>query len=259
MVALGQALTRSNYGYGTAEAVGDYFFYGYRHYRAKIETARENQSNRFHTTYLDQLTLAIAAAGWATDANRLATVRGILGSIAAVIRSYHRDENNSKGIRANVMIVRECDDKLRQRLRFIGDAKPARITRCLELITYDVPQNEPGIILPISENLNTALPGAPTAFLNPDRFAVMDDTLQIAYAQGVSEQIRTEIDEYFRHRAFRNFGSIQILGPNASTLGVINVESRITHVFGRTEDERRNLIHYLLPFCAALAIVYSNA
>jgi len=41
-------------------------------------------------------------------------------------------------------------------------------------------------------------------------------------------------------------------------VGVINVEARVTQVFGQTADERRQLIRYLLPFCVALANVYSN-
>lgn len=69
--------------------------------------------------------------------------------------------------------------------------------RCLELITYDVPQNQPGIVLPIGDALDRALPGAPTAFLHPDRFAVIDNTQEVTFAQGVPEPARNEVRQYF--------------------------------------------------------------
>lgn len=246
-----------NYGYGALDAVSDYFFYGYRHYRAQAQAAQSNQAARFHNAYVEQLTLTITAIGSVTDANRLAIARSILGAIAAVIKSYHRDETDTKGIRANVMLMRPCDDALRARLRFIVAANRAQIARCLELITYDVPENQPGIVLPIADDLDTALPGAPTAFLHPDRFAVIDDTLQVAFAPGVPQAVQTEINAYFKGKVFRSFGSIQMVG-RAGTIGVVNLEASIKQVFGQSDDERRQLIRYLLPFCAALAIVYSH-
>jgi hypothetical protein len=160
-----------------------------------------------------------------------------------------------KGIRANLMLKRDCDDQLRQRLRFVDAGTRARTTQCLELITYEVQGPQPDIVLPISNDLNTALPGAPIAFL--DRSAAIDDTWQIAFAPGVPEQVRTEVNTYFRQSAFRSFGSIQMPG-RAGAVGVINVEARVTQVFGQTADERRQLIRYLLPFFVALANVYSN-
>jgi hypothetical protein len=89
LVAIGQivaSVKRRNHGYGPAEAVSDYFFYGYRHYRAKAEAARENQSTRFHMAYLEQVALTVAAVGSVTAVNRSATVQAILVSIAAVIQ-----------------------------------------------------------------------------------------------------------------------------------------------------------------------------
>jgi hypothetical protein len=53
---------------------------------------------------------------------------------------------------------------------------------------------------------------------------------------------------------FRSFGSVQMIGP-AGTLGIVNVEASVPRVLGATEEERRQLIAYVLPFCAALAIV----
>jgi len=297
-------------GYRAGEAVSDYYFYGYRHYQAKLEAAREatrqaaareaelagqraeadraaaaaeearqraeaersaavaaeanqraeaardNQTTRFHNAYVGQLALAISAIGPMDDANRLAIARSILGAIAAVIKSYHRDDSDSKGIRANVMLKKDCNEDLRRRMRFVDPAARAEVARCLELVAYDIAEDPPGIVLPVSDDQSTVLPGAPTALLN--RFAVIDDTSQITYAEGVPQSIRDQIGSYFRQKAFRSFGSIQINGT-AGVLGVVNLEAAVPSVFGQNDDERRQVVRYLLPLCAALAIVFPHA
>ena len=102
-IAIGQAFAvarKTDYGYGIADAVGDYFFYGYRHYRLKAQLAKESTSARFHLAYRRQLAVSIAAAGSlrgdAEPIRRLEIARTILKSILAVIQSYHNDDQNSK-------------------------------------------------------------------------------------------------------------------------------------------------------------------
>jgi len=158
------------------------------------------------------------------------------------------------------MLQKTCDDQLRQRLVFVG-ANRAQVTRCLELISYDSIEDEPGIVIPLPDAMAgagaRALPGAPMAFLHPDRYAIIDDTLQIEFATAIPQDIRAEIRAYLEQKTFRSFGSIQVPG-SAGILGVINLEARVPQVFGRTDDEKRKVISYLLPFCAALAIVFPN-
>ena len=258
VIGLGQLVVNikgRGYGYSTAEALIDYFFYGYRHYRARADASRENQSTRFYTSFLKQLTFTVTAAGSVNAANRVETVQNILGSMAAVVKSYHRDDDDRKGIRANVMLKRDCDAQLRERMLFVSATDRAQAVHCLELSRMTSLRIQTGIVLPLSNDLNKVLPGAPTAFLHPDRFAVIDNTRQIPFGQGVPEQIQTEINTYFNQRGFRSFGSIQMIGRGA-TIGVVNIEATIAQVFGQTEDERRQLIQNLLPFCSALAIVY---
>lgn len=299
-----------DYGYSAGDAVSDYYFYGYRHYQAKLdaarheaaeavaratelatqraeadraaaaaeearqraeaeraaaaaaeanqraEAARDDQTTRFHNAYVGQLALAIGAIGPVDDGNRLAIARSILIAIAAVIKSYHRDDSDSKGIRANVMLKKDCNEDLRKRMKFVDAAARAEVARCLELVTYDIAEDPPGIVLPVSDDPNTVLPGAPAALLN--RVAVIDDTLEIKYAQGVPQPIRDEIDTYFRQKTFRSFGSIQINGANG-VLGVVNLEATVPSVFGQNDEERRQVVRYLLPLCAALAIVFPHS
>ena len=45
---------KKDYDYKFWDAVGDYFFYGYRYYRRRADLAKDNQSVRFHLNYLDQ-------------------------------------------------------------------------------------------------------------------------------------------------------------------------------------------------------------
>jgi hypothetical protein len=251
-------------GYAFIDAVGDYFFYGYGHYRkrsaeagqnAGVTTAAQNEAASFQVAYSQQLSLAVAAAGSATAATRVETARQILKMVAAVIKSHHRDEKNAQGIRASLMQKKACDDLLRARLAFAGQSA-ATVAHCLELITYDEVEAEPGIVLPLPKRIQDALPGAPTAFFN--RYAIVDDTSQLAFPSGIPQEIQAEIEQYFQGTAFRSFGSIRISG-RGEVLGVINVEANVPHVFGKSEDEKRQMISFLLPFCEALAIVVSNA
>jgi hypothetical protein len=259
------------YGYGFARAVGDYFFYGYRHYQERLDQSRraaegaavsatQVQLARFQELYLDQLTLAIAAAGSATPATRERTAQEILASIAAVIRSYHRDEDRSKGIRANLMLRRDCNKALRERLIFAGSDR-ANVKRCLELIVYDSHEDDPGIVLPLPDAgvdaRSRALPGAPMAFVHPNRYAVIDDKSQIEFAAQVPDEIRVEIRQFLETSLYKSFGCIQIVGRSGA-LGVVNVEASVSHVFGNSDQEKRRTITNLMPFCAALAIVFAD-
>lgn len=256
---------KKDYDYKFWDAVGDYFFYGYRYYRRRADLAKDNQSVRFHLNYLDQLTRTITAAGGikpaATMEVRLQVVRSILSFVAAVISVYHRvSEDDNHGIRANVMLHKACDDQLRARLLFAGTDRN-QIANCLVLIAYDVDDNEPGIVLPVPNPepgaIETALPGAPTAFLHPDGHVEVDDTSQITFAAHIPDPIRSEVNTYFAQRIFKSFGCIRIIG-GGRTIGVLNVEARLTNVFGNTEIEKRKIVRYLLPFCAALGIVLAD-
>lgn len=246
-----------DYGYTPGDALGDYFFYGYRYYRTQAEAARQRQSVRFHAQYTAQIAAVIAATGSATAANQFAVARSILRSIASIIKSYHRDEDNAFGIRANLMLAKPCDDSLRARLRFVGNDR-AQIQRCLDLITYDNEDDTTTIVLPIADSLNAALRGAPKAFVHPDGVDVIDDTLNIEHAAAVPAGIQSEINAYFKDHLFRSFGSVKVIG-SGTTLGVVNVEARINQLFGKSPDEQRRIAEYLLPFCTALGVVFSPA
>lgn len=253
-------IRKNDNGYGIGDAVGDYFFYGYRYYRSKSEEARDRRIARFHAAYRRQLTYSIAAAGAAAGAMtleaRVPVARTILQCICAVIKSYHNDDDDSKRFRTNLMLVFPCDDQLRQDLLFVGENR-AHVSHCLKLITYDTDEAQPTIVLPLSDALNEALPGAPTALLHEDGIDVIDDTSKISYRPAVSPQIQNAINTYFKDNLFKSFGSVRIIAGGIS-VGVVNVDARVTQVFGQSADENKRIAEYLLPFCTTLGIVFHN-
>jgi hypothetical protein len=249
-------LKKEDYGYATGDALGDYFFYGYRYYRARAAAAKEHRTARFHAAYRRQLTYSIAAAGAvagvgeATFEDRVRIAKIILQCVSAVIKSYHNDEENSNRFRSNLMLAFPCDDLYRAELVFVGEDRN-RVINCLKLITYDTDEAQPTIVLPLSDTLNNALPGAPTAFLHPDGIDVIDDTSKITYRPAVSLQLQSDITAYFNENPFKSFGSVRIIAGGA-TVGVVNVDARVTHVFGQSADEHKRIAEYLLPFCTTV-------
>lgn len=246
-----------DYGYSVADALGDYFFYGYRYYRRKSEEARENRLARFHVLYLRQLTLCVAAAVSADAGTRMQVARSILQSIAAVVKRFNNDDDDSMHIRANLMCIENCDDELRQQLIFVLQEDRPHINRCLRLIAYDTNEGQPQIVLPVADTLQRALPGAPCALLHPAGIVVIDDTSQITYSDGIAPQVRNQISAYFGQNLFRSFGSLRIFG-RGTTLGVVNVDARVPQVFGRSDAEKERIANYLLPFATTLGVVLSN-
>jgi hypothetical protein len=261
-IGVGQILAvvrKTDSGYGVADAVGDYFFYGYRHYRSKAETAKEVRSARFHAAYRRQLAVSITAAGslkaGTEEIRRLEIARTILKSILAVVQSYHNDDQNSKRFRASIMLARPCEGRLRESLLFVGEGR-ATVSHCLHLVTYDTDESQSAIAIPLPDSLTKALPGAPTACLSDDGIDVIDDTAKIAYRPAVPRAIQAEIDTYFTQSHFKSFGSVRIIAAGVP-LGVVNVDARTTNVFGQTPDEKQRIAEYLIPFCATLGVVFS--
>jgi hypothetical protein len=203
------------------DALGDYFFYGYRFYRTRVQAAQEaqaareaqtareaqaaretqaareaeaaieneNVAARFHAAYVTQLSYAITAAGSASAGTELPVAQEILRCISAVIRSYHRDDTDALRIRANLMLINECTDELRKQLLFVGENR-AQVTRCLKLAAFDVDENQPKIVLPLANGLAGTLPGAPTAVFHPDGIDVIDDTSQIDFRPSIPQKVR---------------------------------------------------------------------
>jgi hypothetical protein len=251
MVLVDSLSSRNQLGrqYGTLEALGDYFFFGYRRYRERKAQLFGGQS--FLRNYLLQLANAIAAAGAeAQNEQVIEAIRNILRSMTAVVLEYRGGESLGN-IRSNLMTLKPCTPEMRTQLRFA--AQGVQIHECLELVTHHN-DDVRDVILPIppGRRRESALPGAPLAFV-ANGPVVVDDTNSVPLPAGLTESQKTEIKDYFaaRRGVFKSFASLCIVGGGRA-LGVVNVDCSEEFVFGRDPAQKEEVISYLLPFCTAL-------
>jgi hypothetical protein len=248
---------RNTDGYELSDALGDYFFYGYRYYRERRSEARNNWQTLFFAAYSTQAAYAVAASGAVTVENRLQMAQSILQNISTVVRSYHRDsaDEDKLGIRANVMILRPCNEEFRKLLRFAGESQV--VDKCLALAASDRNDYPQAMALPVAGNSRDMLPGAPLAFSDEDGYDVIDDTSRINFKPGVPEAVQVEIVQYFKEQRFHSFASIKIFARR-NAIGVVNVEGRVKELFGGSSEEKKRMVQLLLPFCSALGIIYAD-
>ncbi len=241
--------------YPFAQAFGDYLFYGYRYYDR--ERASKDRLRKLHAQYFQQVAYTIAAVRpQLTNSQQCEIARRILGIITTVVRKYHGDDGLP--IRSNLMRVRTCanGDALYQRLKFV-DGTSTDIKKCLELITYEE-EGAVDLVLPIPPIVasDKALPGAPLAFVRRTA-EIVDDTSAIVFPAGLPDAVRDSQKRYFAEQSFRSFASLCVVA-NGQVVGVANIESDSTHVFGRTKEDKESLAKYLLPFCSAFGILFSS-
>ena len=243
--------------YGSLDALGDYLFFGYRKYRERKSSSQKRRA--FIQDYLKQLTYSITAAGSEITGEQSAAVvvRGILRSMAAVVKKYRGDKDGAV-IRANIMLLRRCDATLRQRLQFVTPG--IDVENCLELVTYDDNDEHRDLVLPVpaARYAQAILPGAPRTLIGetPD---VIDDTSHIDFPSDMSDKVKSEMARYFasKRESFRSFASLRVIG-GGRPIAVVNIDCSEIDVFGSSGEDKRELIGYLFPFCSSLGILISN-
>lgn len=239
------------YDYGTIDALGDYFFFGYRRYKA-IKTERIEEQRRSRE-YLKQLTYAITLAGSEIDNDKKAEfARSLLQSITAMVLRY-RGEKSDAEIRTSLMLVEDCTPVLAARLRFGTAATPP--TRCLELVAYDQEGLNEGLVLPLPDQQSAeVLPGAPAAFIN-GATVIVDDTHALPFSTEIPPAVQSAMRDYFssRNNQFRSFASVPVVAAGVP-IAIINVDCTETHVFGSSAEDKQRVVERLLPFCAALGV-----
>jgi hypothetical protein len=245
--------------YGPMDALGDYFYFGYRKYREQKEHIAASQRKSFHRDYLIQMTYAItSASSRISEAERLYVARGILRSMTAVVRRYRGEDANGQ-IHTNLMVVSRCTPELQKLLRFV--AQRETVQHCLELVTYDADDERRNLVLPLPVRQNPApiLPGAPTALMG-DRPVIVDDTSTITFPPGTGEDIKKEMQEYFASKrgSFRSFASLRVVG-GGQAVAVVNVDCSEQNVFGRNDADKLEIVEYLFPFCSILGILYAES
>ena len=245
-------------GYGIGDAISDYFYYGYRYYRRRKDDLKDANREKLQRYYLEQITYSITVAGsQISEEQRLNAATNILRLMVAVVQDYRRGNPSSSKIRANLMLVRDCTPENRGELHFAED--PGAVKQFLELVVYENTERGKFFLpLPPGSDSEAALPGAPFAFLS-EAPVIVDDTSKIEIANKVPEKVRQNIDSYFssKQRSFKSFASLRVIGAG-SPIGVVNVESADPFVFGETEDDKRRMSEYLLPFCSVFGILFSR-
>jgi hypothetical protein len=244
--------------YSALDAVGDYFYLGYRKYRDRKEDVISRQRMSFVENYLEQLTYSITIAGSKiSDQQRISVARDLLRTMTAVVRKY-RGENSNVQIRTNLMIVRNCTAELKARLRFISERE--EVEKCLELLVYDNDEMVRDLVLPLpkSGEIKDALPGAPSALIG-EAPVIVDDTNHIEFSKTLAPKTKTAMQEYFASKdaRFKSFASLRVVGAG-NAIAVVNVECADKHVFGTAEEEKVELVAYLFPFCSTLGILVAD-
>jgi hypothetical protein len=257
IVAIDTIGARKDFGlrYAVVDALGDYFFFGYRKYRERKVWIASKQS--FHREYLEQLANSIAAAGADTGKEkRLEFVRNILRSMTAVVLEYRGRESRGK-IRSNLMLVRPCTGDREKQVRFRAEGEA--IEECLELVTYHNEEIHDVVLpLPRGGRRELAIPGAPAA-VAANCPVVVDDTEKIIFPETTPDRQKAEIKAYFNSKLplFKSFASLCVVGKGR-VLGVVNIDCSEKNIFGRDDDEKAEIIRNLLPFCMALGILINR-
>lgn len=246
----------------------DYIQYGYEYYRQEYERALKERSSQiiedlrgFLHTYSEKIALAMAAANsrGLTDERRKDVATLILQFICDVVVAYKRtpglevNSNYMSAIHASKFPLERQDH-----VRFAFNEK-SRYEFYLALGSYARDVGAESFILPVEKKgtagYRMSLPGAPLAFLRND-LETVDDVEKVKYRKDVPQRIRKEIDEYFKTKEFRSFGSLNI-ARKGKQLGIVNVESNRSHVFGRTQAEKKEFSRLLQPFCWLLGELIS--
>jgi|GEM_PF-3375892 len=244
----------------------DYLHYGYEYHRQQYEklasqrTKRESQDvETFLLSYVKKLVFAMAAANsfkLSPESKRDVSVQ-ILRYMCAVVSE--RSGLQDVEVNANYMLAYPKSqlpvERLSQ-LRF-SFGNPGRYPIYLALEEYAEDKGRESFVLPVEpkngDGATMSLPGGPLAFLKNDT-VVEDDTQKIRFAKKVPPNVVREMREYFESKNFRSFGSLNIVGQGKQ-LGIVNIESNLTHVLGRTREEKKQIMALLHPFCLLLGEV----
>lgn len=259
---------RANYPPPPFSPVFDYLFYGHAHHQKQYQEAveglrrrgSEEYRHKFLPLYVEKVLYAIGAADHyrasPDKAKRKEVERHILRSIRDVVREYH-EYGADVQVNANYMLAFHKDalpSDLKVKIRFsFGD--PARYKYYLALWEYADDREREDFVLPVegkndAEYASRLLPGAPYAFCQNDT-EVVDDAAQIEYFTGIPAEVIQMQKDYFRHKRLRSFACLNIAGASGQ-LGIVNVDSTQTHVFGQVDAQKKEIATILHPFCALL-------
>ena len=197
--------------------VHDYLKFGYAHCQEEYERKRDQkgESEKKRGTEARLLLAAsIQVLENCTDSRNSGIVaQRVLEYVCLIARSYLGYEINAN----YVVAVPYTSATVKQHAPVYYEfADKNRYEYLLVLQKYARPEGMENFALPVDRKVQgweeTALPGAPTAFLG--RLPIVVDTEKLAFGKRVPKEIKKQIREYFRHKiSFKSFISIVIPGP----------------------------------------------
>ncbi len=213
----------------------EYLHYGYAHYQeeyskqlAEKREACQRKLNNIHKGQSDRLRASMKKASAALAASIVAVeqctdshtadlvARRLLEYVCLIAESYIEE---SGSINANYMLAvpyASNTAEQRGRLRYgVGDTTQYEFLLVLQ--AYAKQEGIERFALPVGPKRagweNSALPGAPTAFLKTEPMVV--NTEKLNFGKDVPKEIQKEICDYFATKRFKSFISIVVPGPGA--------------------------------------------
>jgi len=258
-----------------------YLFYGFHSYQAALQKAKEERDasveksqagrsaeyqafiHRFLPAYNKQVSNSIAGVdrflAHQEEPVRMQVAQQILTSIQAVVTEYN---DRRPGLAINVNYMRAypfatAPAAAKTRLRFAK--KGVTTYGCVLMLTeYADDEGRESFSLPVpdetdQEAAKLLLPGAPEAFFNTTT-AVIPQTEKVEFPTGFDPAVKAEIKAYFASKRFQSFASMTII-HRGEKCGVVNIESNAEYVFGRREEEQKELAGLIKPFSLLLGFV----
>lgn len=244
----------------------DYLHYGYQYYQQEYATAEEGARDSELRRLRDIIAMAanllavdiLAVHQYrvnSSDDLRATVCRSILQHICLIVQAF----TSEKALNANVMLaipVTKATQADWERTQFVYQDRE-RYEYLLMLRDYAYPEGQEHFALPVEDRarvqdwLDWVLLGAPLAFLKQQGLVVR--THKLEFARRVPQDIRQQIQAYFKAKGFKSFACL-VIPADGRPRGILNVESHQEHIFQESEDVQNEIARLLNPFCVLLGL-----
>ena len=235
--------------------------------RPKAQEERAQAS--FYENHIDSLRKAIINLEFLdqTSEEQLNDfIRNLLTAITSVVYSYYDDtERKVAGLNANYMlavpVTAEMTDAdfsgmhFKEKVRTIQTYSHILVMEMRDIDGDGVPDP---FALPVDKADDRLLFGTPWAFKKGDIRIIRDTKNQKELDKLLKRQpgdIKDEVREYFRIWGDKVRSVVSIpLGEGNNKLGVLNIHSCRPTLFGASEEDKEQILSFVMPFCDILTI-----
>ncbi len=239
-------------------------------YIAHISDVVANRVGEDFKNYLDTVGEAVALRGSASSYTREEARKAqklTLRNICAAVAIYYKegDDERKQKFNASLMLPEDYElwltapgGKFKEAVRFFDPRRDVdACTKMLHLTCWArEPQGWKPFVLAVDGDADYVLPGAPRAYATRKLQVVADtkavDVMEkemIEHAKIAKRQLRNYFEE--NEDRFRSFFSVPLI-LNERIVGILNVQSKETHILGANNEHQKDLELSLLPFCALL-------